>query len=141
MVVRTQNRGSHVTGLNVGANNVQRYFPKDILTIELQLGHLRIQCGLEPEFWQDGPEIHDSRLCDWLEFKYSYGKPDRPPALLTMMVSENNSFRVEPMLLDVHTRAKHASGNHRQLDMIEDLPAQLPPVPIPPSLGVRAVLL
>ncbi len=45
MVVRTQNKGSHVTGLNVGANNVQRYFPKDILTIELQLGHLRIQCG------------------------------------------------------------------------------------------------
>jgi len=141
MVVRTQNKGSHVTGLNVGTNNVQRYFPKDILTIELQLGHLRIQCGLEPDFWQNRPEIHDPRLCTWLEFKYPYGKPDRPPALLTMMVSENNSFRVEPMPLDVHTSATHASGNYRHLDIIEGLPAQLPPVPIPPSLGLRAVLL
>jgi hypothetical protein len=79
MVVRTQNKGRRVTGLNVGADNVQRYFPKDILTIELQLGHLRIQCGLEPDFWQNRPEIHDPRLCIWLEFKYPYGKPDRPP--------------------------------------------------------------
>ncbi len=53
MVVRTQNKGRRVTGLNVGANNVQCYFPKDILTIELQLGHLRIQCVLEPDFWQN----------------------------------------------------------------------------------------
>lgn len=141
MVVRTQNRGSHVTGLNVGANNVQRYFPKDILTIELQLGHLRIQCVLEPDFWRNRPEIHDPRLCTWLEFKYPYGKPNRPPALLTMMLSENNSFRVEPMSLDVHTRATHASQNYRPLDIIEGLPAQLSPVLIPQSLGLRAVLL
>jgi hypothetical protein len=141
MVVRTQNKGSHVTGLNVGANNVQRYFSKDILTIELQLGHLRIQCLLEPDFWQKRPEIHHPRLCTWLEFKYPYGKPDRPPALLTMIISESNSFRIEPMPLDVHIKATDASGNYRQLDIIEGLPAQLPPVPIPPSLGFRAVLL
>ena len=113
MVVRTQNKGRRVTGLNVGANNVQRYFPKGILTIELQLGHLLIRCGLEPEFWQDWPDIHDSRLCDWLEFKYPYGKPDRPPALLTMIISENNSFRVEPMSLEVHTSRFKNSRNDK----------------------------
>jgi hypothetical protein len=48
MVVRTQNRGRHVTGLNVGADNIRLYFPKNILTIELELGYLQIRCGLEP---------------------------------------------------------------------------------------------
>ena len=142
MVVRTQNNGSHVTGLNVGANNVQRYFPKDILTIELQLGHLRIQCGLERDFWQNQPEIHDPRLCTWLEFKYPYGKPDRPPALLTMMLSENNSFRVEPMSLDAHARATDASKDRRHLDIMEGLSALPQPVrSTPPSLSLTAVLL
>jgi hypothetical protein len=42
MVVKTQNRGRSVTGLNVGANNVQRYFPQNILIIELQLDYLQI---------------------------------------------------------------------------------------------------
>jgi len=141
MVVKTQSKGRGVTGLHVGANNVRRYFPKQVSSIELQLDHLQIRCGLDPNFWQGQPEIHDPRLCAWLEFKYPYGKPDRPPALLTMIISENNSFRVEPMSLEVHTRATHASGNYRQLDIIEGLPAQLPPVLIPPSLGLRAVLL
>jgi hypothetical protein len=141
MVVKTQNKGRRLTGLNVGVDNVRRYFPKEIQIIELQLGYLQIQCGLEPDFWQDQPKIRDPRLCAWLEFKYPYGKPDRPPTLLTMIISENNSFRVEPMSLEVHTRATHASGNYRQLDIIEGLPAQLPPVLIPPSLGLRAVLL
>ena len=68
MVVRTQGKGRSVTGLNVGANNVRRYFPKNNLVIELQLDSLQIQCGLEPDFWQDQPDIHDPRLCAWLEF-------------------------------------------------------------------------
>ena len=29
MVVMTQSKGRGVTGLNVGTNNVQRYFPKE----------------------------------------------------------------------------------------------------------------
>jgi hypothetical protein len=141
MVVRIQNKGCRVTGLNVGANNVQRYFPKNILTIELQLGYLQIQCGLEPDFWQNQPEIHDSRLCAWLEFKYPYGKPDRPPMLLTRMLAENNSFRVEAMFLDAHSSATHTSGNCRQLDVVEGPPAQPQTVRyVPPSLGLRAVL-
>jgi hypothetical protein len=69
MVVKTQLRGSEVTGLHIGARNVRRYFPKGVRVIELQLDHLQIQCGLSPEFWKDRPEIHDPRLCEWLDFK------------------------------------------------------------------------
>jgi hypothetical protein len=91
--------------------------------------------------FQNQPEIHDPRLCAWLEFKYPYEKLDRPPAFLTMILAENNSYRMEPMSLDAHTRAIYASGNYRQVDIIEGLPAQLPQVSIPPSLGFRAMLL
>jgi len=48
MVVKTQSKGHGVTGLHVGTANARRYFPKDTRNIELQLGHLRIQCGLKP---------------------------------------------------------------------------------------------
>jgi hypothetical protein len=71
MVVKTQSTGRGVTGLNVGAKNVGRHSPKNISAIELQLDYLQIQCGLEPDFWQHQPEIHDPRLCAWLPFKYS----------------------------------------------------------------------
>ena len=52
MVVKTQSKGRGITALHVGASNVRRYFPKHISSIELQLGHLQIECGLKPDFWQ-----------------------------------------------------------------------------------------
>ncbi|MDR3735333.1 MAG: hypothetical protein P4L10_07340 [Acidobacteriaceae bacterium] len=110
MVVKTQNRGRSVTGLNVGANNVQRYFPQNILIIELQLDYLQIQCELEPDFWQDQPEIRDPRLCAWLEFKYPHGKPDRTPVSLAMIPAGKNSFRVQPISLGVHARVTYIAG-------------------------------
>lgn len=142
MVVRTQNRGRHVTGLIVGADNVRRHFPKDILIIELELGYLQIRCALEPEFWENRPEIHDPRLCAWLEFKYPYGKADQRPVLLTMILSENNSFRVQPMPFGIHARDTHSSGDHSLLSVMEVLPArQLPVRSVRPSLGLTAALL
>ncbi len=53
MVVKTHCTGLAVTGVHVGTTNVRRYFPKSIEVIELQLDHLRIQCGLAPDFWRD----------------------------------------------------------------------------------------
>ena len=50
-VVTSQCIGNRVTGLYVGANNVRRYFPKQVSAIELQLDHLRIECELKPDFW------------------------------------------------------------------------------------------
>jgi hypothetical protein len=97
MVVKTQSRGHGVTGLHVGEANVRRYFPKQISVVELQLDHLRILCGLDPDFWKGQPEIHDPRLCCWLESKNFNRRPDRSPVPLALIPSGENSFRVQPV--------------------------------------------
>lgn len=108
MVVKTQSKGHGITGLHVGTANVRRYFPKDTHNIELRLGHLRIQCGLKPDFWQGQPEIYDPRLCAWLESKNLHGTANRTVPL-AMIPSGNNSFELQPMpvmSLAPRTRAK-----------------------------------
>jgi hypothetical protein len=106
MVVKTQSKGLGVTGLHVGANNVRRYFPKNISSIELQLDHLQIACGLKPDFWQGEPEIFDPRLCAWLETRHMHTKPDRTPIPLSMIPEGKNSFRLQPVRLNGHARPK-----------------------------------
>jgi hypothetical protein len=104
MVVKTHCKGRVVTGLHVGVSNVRRYFPKGIAVIELQLDHLQIQCGLAPDFWQGQPEIHDPRLCAWLESKNFHTKPFLEPIPMAMIPSGENSFRLQPISL--HGRPK-----------------------------------
>ena len=87
MVVKTQLTGSEVTGLRVGARNVRRYFPRGVRVIELQLDHVQIQCGLSPEFWDGRPEIHDPRLCEWLDFKIIHRLEERKEVTLAMTPS------------------------------------------------------
>jgi hypothetical protein len=94
MVVKTQIRGSEVTGLHVGARNVRRYFPKSIRVIELQLDHLQIQCGLSPDFWNGHPEIHDPRLCEWLDFKVVHALSERKQVKLAMTPAGKNVFKL-----------------------------------------------
>jgi hypothetical protein len=94
MVVRTQYQGFRVSGLYVGANNVRRYFSKRNPVVELQLDHLQIQCGLTAPFWNGQPEIHDPRLCDWLESKRLHEKPCSTPVLLALIPFGKNSFKV-----------------------------------------------
>jgi hypothetical protein len=110
MVVKTRSKGLGVTGLHVGADNVRRYFPKHVAVIELQLDHLQIQCGLTPGFWQGEPEINDPRLCAWLESKHMHGKRDRAPIPLAMIPSGENSFRLQPVSLNEHPKAKPMRG-------------------------------
>lgn len=88
MVVRSQWIGHRVIALHVGVGNVRRYFPKNLAAIDLQIDHLRIQCGLAPHFWKDLPEINDPRLCAWLE-----GKGCRT---LTMIPAGGHSFILGP---------------------------------------------
>lgn len=99
MVVKTQLKGGEVTGLHVGARNVRRYFPKDIRVIDLQLDHLEIQCGLSPEFWRGQPEIHDARLCEWLDFKIVHRSGRRKEVRLDMMPAGENTFRLRSSAL------------------------------------------
>lgn len=96
MMVKTQLRGTEVTGLRVGSRNVRRYFPKSIRVIELQLDHLEIQCGLSPEFWRGEPEIHDPRLCVWLNSKVAHRAGTHKDLRLAMTPAGNNAFRLRP---------------------------------------------
>ncbi len=110
MVVKTQSKGLGVTGLHVGVNNVRRYFPKNISSIELQLDHLQIECGLKPNFWHGEPDIFDPRLCAWLESRHMHAKPDRTPIPLAMIPEGKNSFRLQPVRLNGQARAKVHPG-------------------------------
>lgn len=105
MVVTSQYTGRRVTGLYVGADNVRRYFPKRISEIELQLDHLRIECGLPPGFWRDEPELHDPRLCVWLESKHTKAHGQIPVAL-SMIPSGENSFILGPAVMSQPVKAR-----------------------------------
>jgi len=105
MVVKTRNMGHGLTGLHVGTSNVRRYFPKDASVIELQLDHLQIRCGLDPNFWQDQPEILDPRLAAWLESKRSKGTSNQSSILLSMVPSGKNAYRLQTV-----SHAPHGSG-------------------------------
>jgi hypothetical protein len=106
MVVKTQSKGRGFTGLHVGRANARRYFPKDISAIELQLDHLHIQCELVPGFWQDQPEIHDPRLCAWLESKQFHTRPDRTPVPLVMIPSGRNVFKLQALRLNGQAKVR-----------------------------------
>jgi len=97
MVVKTHSKGRGVTGLHVGVENAQRYFPQGTHFVEIQLDHLRIQCFLDPDFWQGHPEIHDPRLCAWLETKYPAGNTKGIPVPLALIPDGKNAFRLLPV--------------------------------------------
>ena len=108
MVVKTHSKCRGITGLHVGETNVRRYFQEHVPTIELQLDHLNIQCGLSPNFWQGQPEIFDPRLCAWLESKHMHSKPNRAPVPLAMIPAGRNSFRLQSVTIHQHTSRKQA---------------------------------
>jgi hypothetical protein len=113
MVVKTQSKGFGLTGLHIGVANVRRYFPRHMSVIELQLDHLQIQCGLEPDFWRGQPDIYDPRLCAWLESKNFHQRPDRTPTPLAMIPSGDNSFRLQAMSLNGQS---HSLSKIRQIN-------------------------
>lgn len=129
MVVKTQYEGFRVSGLYVGANNVKRYFSRRVQEVELQLDHLQIQCGLTARFWDSQPEIHDPRLCDWLESKHLHEKPCRTPIPLALIPSGKNSFKVAPIDPKWKIRrsqvmskplARHETHSRRNIAELED---------------------
>ena len=117
MIVTSVCVGHHVTGLKVGAKNARRYFPRGTSEIELQLGHLRIQCGLTADFWQDQPEIHDPRLCLWLESKQRIERANAS-ALLAMNRSGEDSFT--PDLVDKRSRKRKGDDEEHRDETQDD---------------------
>ena len=105
MVVKAQSKGRGLSGLHVGTDNVRRYFPKNVSTIELQLDHLSIQCGLTPDFWQGQPEIYDPRLCAWLESKHMHASRGRTAVDLALIPAGGNSFKLQPVSAKPPARA------------------------------------
>jgi hypothetical protein len=103
MMVKALRIGNEACILHVGVSNVRRYFPRDVTKIELQLDHLRIECGLPPDFWRTEPEIHDPRLRLWLLSK-NHERPCRASIPFTMVPSGGNSFKLEPV---------NGNGGHR----------------------------
>jgi hypothetical protein len=92
--------------LQVGANNVRRYFEKGTEVIELELDHLQIQCQLGEQFWQDLPEISDRRLSAWLEAKNFHDRPSRTPVPLAMIPNGKNCFKLRPICQRERCRKK-----------------------------------
>lgn len=92
MLVKSQCAGNRVTGLYVGKNNVRRYFSRKFESIDLQLDHLLIQCGLSQHFWNGEPEIHDPRLCLWLESKQAKETNYRSSMPMYLMPSGEGRF-------------------------------------------------
>lgn len=111
MVVKTQGKGRGVTGLHVGMDNAQRYFPRGISYIELQLDHLQIECGLAPDFWQGQPEIHDPRLCAWLDSKNLSAGAGKAPTPLALIPAGKNAFRLRPVTTSSHSRLRVVPRN------------------------------
>ncbi len=95
MVVRTKGKISGHMVLHIGAVNVREHFSQTRDLIELELDHLRIVCALEPSFWEDRPEISDSRLSLWLDAKRCSGKFAGKAASLMMIPSGEQTFRLE----------------------------------------------
>ena len=106
MVVKTQCKGREFTGVEVGANNVRRYFPREASVIELHLDHLLIQLGLKPDFWQGHAQICDPRLRAWLESKNFHGRPGDAPIPLALIPSGKNCFRLQPVGAQTRSRIK-----------------------------------
>ncbi|HUV68114.1 MAG TPA: hypothetical protein VMW15_00530 [Terracidiphilus sp.] len=119
MVVKAKYDGCRVAGLYVGVRNVRRFFSKRTNVIDLQLDHLLIQCGLTPRFWQGQPEIHDPRLCLWLESKNLHDRPCRTPVPLAMIPSGENAFKLAPLARNGNARVRRAPASTAQA-----LPAQ-----------------
>jgi len=111
MVVKTHRDGRKMTGVEVGAGNVRRYFPRETIEIELLLDHLKIQCGLSPGFWQGDTEIRDPRLCAWLESKNFNGRPGDAPVPLSLIPSGKNCFRLQPIAATARPRFKSSAAS------------------------------
>jgi hypothetical protein len=136
MVVKTQLDGFRISGLYVGVNNVRRYFSKRAPVVELQLDHLQIRCGLSPRFWEGQPEIHDPRLCDWLESKHLHDRTSRTPVPMALIPSGKNSFKLA--LLGPNWRNRRERTLHKP-DLHDELHSRIDALPMDEEILIAGV--
>jgi hypothetical protein len=117
MMVKALRIGSELAGVRVGRRNARRFFPKDITEIELQLDHLRIECGLAPDFWSSQPEIHDPRLSLWLAAKDTRVAACRAPIRYRMTPSGKNSFRIEPAVRAIRQHQRRTTRSFTEIQL------------------------
>ncbi len=118
MFVKALSKSRGVTGLLVGASNACRYFPQDIYTIELEIGHLKIQCNLDKEFWSTCPEIHDPRLSAWLETKHMHSNIARTPVSLALIPTGKCSFRLDSL-------HREGTAHKREMAKVIQMPSEM----------------
>jgi hypothetical protein len=94
MVVRTLGCGNSVEGLYIGTRNARRHFSLLSRHIELQLGHLQVNCELPSDFWSGRPEIRDPRLAGWLFYRIFHGNICHAPVPVAMEHRGNGIFHV-----------------------------------------------
>lgn len=94
MLVTAHYKGHSATSLRVGRRNAQRFLAPSLATIQLELDHLLIECGLPSDFWQGKAEIRDHRLFAWLESKHHPRRPTHAQIHLAMTPSGANAFRL-----------------------------------------------
>ena len=97
MVVKAQSKGRDFVGLQIVETDVERYFPKDTVFLELQLDHLQIQCSLGPDFWRGRPEICDPRLSLWLKSKNLAVSPGQLSVPLALIPAGIAAFHLSPL--------------------------------------------
>lgn len=118
MLVRTQSRDGRITGLYIGAANARRHFSRAVRCVDLELGHLHIQCELQPGFWNGSPEIRDPRLADWLEARHLRPRNKSDSIELEMTRTGDASFHLEPAAV----RPCHVTGLPCPVDSCESCP-------------------
>jgi hypothetical protein len=94
MLVTAHYKGHSAIALRVGRRNAQRFLARSATSIELELDHLNIACGLPTDFWQGEAEIRDHRLFAWLESKHRPPRPSQTQIHLAMVPSGANTFRL-----------------------------------------------
>ena len=97
MVVKTQCDGSDTVSLWIGAENVARFFPERVGSIELQVGGLRIQFPLTESFWRDQPVLRDARLGEWINFSIFHKATSRASAQLELIPLGKNLYQLRPL--------------------------------------------
>lgn len=94
MIVTMQSKGQSITGIRIGMSDARRFFPGGLNSVDLELDHLRIRCGIRSNSRLHHAEISDPRLSAWLEEKFYWRKLPSTPVSVEL-VKSGNSYRLQ----------------------------------------------